>query len=200
MQMIEHKLFPTLVGKFEDVLFEDQCDQLISSIDTSKLKQYHVINGDADTSFNKQFDIFTEFPELLSISLHIKLQTCLQEYVSKYRCSPVSISNTWITYQYPHSKLTRHSHPGSTVSGVLYLKTDEKSSPIYFYNPNTFPEFTSRLIPYSDYLNQHVKFTPKTGDLLIFPSWLAHGSDIEENMSEERIILSFNTHSVSLDY
>ena len=198
--MIEYKLFPTLVAKFENVLFEDQCEQLISSIDTSDLKEYPVVVGNADTSFNKQFDILKQLPETLALSLHTKINTCLHKYVSDYRCSPVEVANTWITFQYPHSKLTKHTHPGSTISGVLYLKTDEKSSPIYFYNPNVFTQFTSSLIPYSEYLNQSVKFIPKTGDLLIFPSWLGHGSDDEENMSDERIILSFNSTLLSTEY
>ena len=198
--MIEYKLFPTLVGKFEDVLFKDQCNEVVSYIDTRRLKEYPVIIGNADTSFNKQFDILKEFPEPLALSLHTKINTCLHQYVSQYRCAQVELSNSWITFQYPNSRLNKHTHPGSTISGVLYLKTDEKSSPIYFYNPNPFIHYTSTLIPYSDYLNQSVKFTPKTGDLLIFPSWLSHGSDNEENMSKERIILSFNTILSNKEY
>ena len=195
MQMIEQRLFPTLVGKFEEVLFPEQCDELLSSIDASSLKKYEALTGEAVTSFNKQFNIFTDFPPTLSLLLQSRLDICINQYVNTYGCLKVNIVNSWISYQYPHSKLVKHTHPGSHISGVLYLRADEKSSPIYFYNPNPFATFTSRANHGNDFTREHVKFTPKTGDLLIFPSWLSHGSDIEENMSEERIILSFNTEN-----
>ena len=35
---------------------------------------------------------------------------------------------------------------------------------------------------------------PKNGDLLIFPSWLRHGSNHETNQTDGRIVLSFNTN------
>jgi len=36
--------------------------------------------------------------------------------------------------------------------------------------------------------------TPEPGLLLMWPSWLAHGSGDDTNMSTERIVVSFNTY------
>ena len=44
----------------------------------------------------------------------------------------------------------------------------------------------------TEYSSQNVKFMPTVGDLILFPSWLEHGSD-KKNQSKERIVLSFNT-------
>ena len=38
-----------------------------------------------------------------------------------------------------------------------------------------------------------VSVKPNIGDLILFPSWLMHGSDNEKNKSNERLVLSFNT-------
>lgn len=195
MQMIEQRIFPTLVGKFEDVLFPDQCDELISYIDTAKLENFNALIGNATTSFLQE-NILNILPESLKINIINKIDLCINQYIAVYGCNSVNISNTWVSYQYPNSKLKKHTHPGSTISGVLYLRADENSSPIYFYNPNPFASFTTINDTENPFTREHVKFQPKTGDLLIFPSWLAHGSDIEENMSKERIIFSFNTVEV----
>ena len=195
MQMIEHKLFPTLVGKFENVLFVDQCNDLISSINNTSFKKYGAFTGNAVTSFYEPF-IVNELPEHIRFNILSKIEICINQYVKTYGCGPVTIQNTWISYQYPNSKLKKHTHPGSSISGVLYLKTDEKSSPLYFYNPNPFATFTTIDNQDNPFTRSHERFVPKTGDLLLFPSWLSHGSDVEENMSEERIIFSFNTREL----
>jgi uncharacterized protein (TIGR02466 family) len=83
-------------------------------------------------------------------------------------------------------------HPGSSISGVLYLKVDKNSSKIYFYNPNPY-NVILRKKQHNINNYEYMFFQPEIGDLILFPSWLKHGSDVDENMSEERIALSFNT-------
>jgi len=39
--------------------------------------------------------------------------------------------------------------------------------------------------------NNKIQVIPKQGDLL-FPGWMSHGSNREVNLSEERIVCSFN--------
>jgi hypothetical protein len=195
MQMIEQRIFPTLVGKFEDVLFPEQCDELVSFIDTTTFKEHKALIGDSITSFDKPF-ILDELPEHISSNIFLKIDLCIKQYVEVYGCAAVRLKNTWISYQYHHSKLKKHTHPGGSISGVLYLRADENSSPIYFYNPNPFASFTTINDVENPFTREHVKVQPKTGDLLIFPSWLAHGSDVDENMSKERIILSFNAGDI----
>jgi uncharacterized protein (TIGR02466 family) len=194
MQMIEHRLFPTLVGKFENVLFPSQCNEYISYLKQDSLKQYNALSGDALSTFDKgHLTILKQFPHDMANILKMKIQYCIDQFTLTYKTPKVSLTNMWVSYQYPNSKLVKHTHPGSIISGVLYLRADELSSPIYFYNHNPFAIFTSKTTEESDFIREKIKFHPKTGDILLFPSWLAHGSDVEENMSEERIILSFNT-------
>lgn len=192
MEMIERKVFPTLIGQFEEVLFKEQCEELISSIDSSPMKRYGALTGDSKTSFTTYVNILNSLPENLSFIIKMKIDTCIDQYIRATNFNTCSVDNVWMSYQYPHSKLVKHSHPGSHISGVLYLKADEKSSPIYFYNPNPFISFTTISDKSNEYGCDYLKFKPNTGTMLIFPSWLSHGSGEDENMSEERIILSFN--------
>ena len=193
--MINYKVFPTPIGEFKDVLFQEQCDEIISHVEKTCLKQYGALIGDSQTSFNTQVSIVNTLPKELSLLLTMKIQNCLNQYTNETGIAKLVLENTWVSFQYPHSKLKNHTHPGSEVSGVLYLRVDEKSSPIYFYNPNPFSTFTTLTNENREYFCKSVKFKPTTGTILLFPSWLSHGSGDDENMSEERIILSFNTKS-----
>jgi uncharacterized protein (TIGR02466 family) len=85
-----------------------------------------------------------------------------------------------------------HNHPNSILSGVYYLQAPENCGGIYFSDPRPASQM---LIPPVTEFNlwtfPKVSYKPHTGTMLLFPSWLLHG--VEMNMSEElRISLSFN--------
>ncbi len=82
-----------------------------------------------------------------------------------------------------------HNHPNSVVSGVIFLKADEKSSKLVFQNPLT-PISPTAVSPH----RETYELTPKTGLLAMWPSYLMHGSGGSINQSDERIVLSFNTY------
>jgi uncharacterized protein (TIGR02466 family) len=115
----------------------------------------------------------------------------INEYLNKVALTPVKLTNSWINFQKKGSTLLPHTHPGSSISGVMYLNVDENSSHISFHNPNPFSNFMSK--NNNSFFNcdfQDIK--PKTGCLIIFPSWLQHSSGLSINQSEERVALSFN--------
>ena len=72
----------------------------------------------------------------------------------------------------------------SLISGIIFLQVDDKSSKLYFQNPNNI------YVKCDD----DICITPEPGLLLMWPSWLAHGSGDDTNMSTERIVVSFNTY------
>jgi uncharacterized protein (TIGR02466 family) len=85
-----------------------------------------------------------------------------------------------------------HNHPNSILSGVYYLQAPENCGSIYFSDPRPASQM---LIPPVEEFNlwtfPKVSYKPHAGTMLLFPSWLLHG--VEMNMSEElRISLSFN--------
>ena len=96
-----------------------------------------------------------------------------------------------------------HSHSNSIISGVFYSKIAEKDK-ICFYDPNLSrrmhtscielaSEFSeaSPCMPYSE--NQkRIGFVVFEGDLILFPSWLAHSVVPNEIATQDRLSISFN--------
>jgi uncharacterized protein (TIGR02466 family) len=85
-----------------------------------------------------------------------------------------------------------HNHPNSILSGVYYLQAPENCGGIFFSDPRPASQM---LIPPVKEFNlwtfPKVSYKPHEGTMLLFPSWLLHG--VEMNVSEEvRISVSFN--------
>tara|TARA_R100000963_G_C4621471_1_gene88851 strand:- start:151 stop:732 length:582 start_codon:yes stop_codon:yes gene_type:complete len=88
-----------------------------------------------------------------------------------------------------------HSHGGSVISGIYYLKIPLKSGRIEFYNPahegidylwaHCTKEFTTQN-------SSTWKIDVEEGDLILFPSWLKHGVEPNLNKKENRMSLAFN--------
>jgi uncharacterized protein (TIGR02466 family) len=92
-----------------------------------------------------------------------------------------------------------HPHSNSFFSGVLYCETPGISGNIGFKDPRPAAE-----VLYFDYADNSifkertVEIEPKKGRLVMFPSWLYHGTKsgfFSEN--ENRISLSFNIMPVT---
>ena len=91
------------------------------------------------------------------------------------------LADSWCNIQSIDSTLTYHNHPNSIISGIIFLKADENSSKLVFKNPVLRTQ------------NDTYEITPKTGMMVLWPSYLMHGSGDSINKSSERIVLSFNT-------
>jgi uncharacterized protein (TIGR02466 family) len=88
-----------------------------------------------------------------------------------------------------------HSHPNKFLSGVFYVSAEEGDSEIRLMTPipNHNYVFHSSLIKeYNEFNSSEWIVKPKTGMLLIFPSWLWHYVNIT-NTESQRISLAFNT-------
>jgi uncharacterized protein (TIGR02466 family) len=104
----------------------------------------------------------------------------------------LNITTCWAIVNGKLASNSVHNHPNSILSGVYYLKAPEKCGGIYFSDPRPASQM---LIPPVTEFNlwtfPKVSYKPHEGMMLLFPSWLLHG--VEMNMSEEnRISLSFN--------
>ena len=132
---------------------------------------------------SSDFNLFDEFPELIFC-----LADPLNE-VEKDLETRLDVRNSWVNinnygdFNYPHI------HSGSTVSSVLYIKTEEKSGKIVFKNPaktELFPVNPEHSMFYSNYW-----INPTQGMFLVFPSYLEHM--VEPNRSKsERISIATN--------
>ena len=73
----------------------------------------------------------------------------------------------------------------------LFIASDEASSKLHFENPNPLIGFIEAAQP-TEFNMEMAKFKLAPGDLVLFPSWLKHGSGFEANQSALRIMISLN--------
>ena len=182
-------LFPTLVRRIPKFLTINECDEIVSKIDLSKFESHKALRGSSISNHH-----IKKTETLDNIEEYIKIKDRLQSEVNTYNnisgMRKAGIFNSWINIQYKGSELLKHTHPQCAVSGAVYLKVDSDSSKLFFYNPNPYIAITEA-DDYTPYTFEQVWITPNIGDLVLFPSWLTHGSNGINN-SEERIVLSFN--------
>lgn len=105
------------------------------------------------------------------------------------------ITNSWTTSNTTGISHDIHSHPNSIISGIFYFEADNDASQFVLVNDSpVFKEFAFQY-HYTGYSYLNSKswgFPVKTGTLIIFPSWVKHGSG--ENLSNSpRRLLGFNS-------
>lgn len=101
------------------------------------------------------------------------------------------IVNSWLNISKEHQFQCVHQHTGNSgcsISGVYYYQADGDEGDIQFVNPTE--AILMDLFP-SCVIEQNITFQPKTGRLLLFPSWLKHRVNVNKT-KKERISFSFN--------
>lgn len=104
------------------------------------------------------------------------------------------ITNSWIAKSDSGEEHTIHHHPNSIISGVLYLQSLENCGKINFYHKSSLKNefsFNYDLKNHNQFNSEMWSYSPLTGDMIIFPSWLRHSVDKNQSNSS-RIILGFN--------
>jgi uncharacterized protein (TIGR02466 family) len=108
----------------------------------------------------------------------------------------ISLSCMWSNAHNNGSMHHFHQHPNSFISGVLYLQCPdcEEIGNLVFNDPRQ-----AKNMQYADFKksscisNRTIWVKPRTGLLVLFPSWLEHGTDVFVcDGKEKRISLSFN--------
>lgn len=103
-----------------------------------------------------------------------------------------NITTCWAVVNGKFASNSVHNHPNSILSGVYYLKTPENCGGIFFSDPRPASQMLlPPVVEFNLWTFPKVSYKPYEGMMLLFPSWLLHG--VEMNMSDEvRICLSFN--------
>ena len=107
-------------------------------------------------------------------------------------------TNAWININPKHGYNVPHRHDGFIWSGCYYVNppkvADTQSGSIEFLSPLTVPgEY--KVLRAQCYLDK-ITIQPNAGDLLIFPSYLAHWV-LPNEADEERITIAFNAKYVA---
>ena len=114
------------------------------------------------------------------------------------------IDSIWMnTNSYKDSNRV-HSHPGSSISGVYYVKAPSNAGNIIFQHPafetlgyyynsmSALPGEINEPEEYNQFNTSSVSSPVAENTLYLFPSWLMHYVESNTNKTEERISISFN--------
>ncbi|HEY2909442.1 MAG TPA: TIGR02466 family protein [Gemmataceae bacterium] len=102
------------------------------------------------------------------------------------------IASCWANVNGPGASNVVHTHPHCFLSGVYYVQANADSGAIFFLDPRPAAVMIAPpMTEFTPWTFQRVRYEPKPGRMLIFPSWLQHG--VEPNRgADDRICASFN--------
>jgi uncharacterized protein (TIGR02466 family) len=103
----------------------------------------------------------------------------------------LKITQSWANYAKNGQEHTTHLHQNSIISGVFYVNTNQNDK-IIFYRNTSLRHFKIETEEYNSWNSDELWFSSEEGNLLLFPSLLAHR--VPEVIGEkERISISFNS-------
>lgn len=146
------------------------------------------------------FDVF-ELKESVVTEFRAHMEQHVQAFLNHFRQADRKTKDRfrlegWINVNGPGDYNVLHCHPGSFLSAVYYVKVPQamKGGEIVFRDPRG-PAVAMYETPGIDLpwvgTGTGIPFTPATGQLLLFPSWLEHRVEPFEGAGE-RISIAFN--------
>ena len=138
--------------------------------------------------FNTKLKKLKEFCEE-----HIKIY--VKETINPNKETDFYITQSWLNVTKPGESHQNHSHSNSIISGTFYIQTDVGQM-INCYDPNQGIKQHIAIHPQetiSVWSADTCSYNVGKNMLLLFPSWLVHGVQPNEQQTKDVISLSFNT-------
>lgn len=172
-----------------------------SDIDVSFLETYVEDIKQTVTPKNRsnyggsQYGLNQTNPQLIKLNVLIleTMKTVLDLYKVSDEYKP-TVDEMWLNIN-PLGGFNRpHIHPQpSFFSGCFYVKVPKDSGNIVFMNTTNALDYhiCDMYKEYNRYNSARYTYVPKSGSLILFPSWITHF--VEPNLSnEERVSIPFN--------
>jgi uncharacterized protein (TIGR02466 family) len=158
-------------------------------------------------SFQSEHNAFLNFDSDAVRTLKNKIEESIADYLevemksiegdqqratNKYHIEISDVKYEWYGWTVTMSKddwQGLHIHPSTNYSGVYYINVPDVPYPegaIQFVNPHQISTAYGNGQPAGDFIS------PKSGDLIIFPSWLSHLVMPMRDTNERRYCLAFN--------
>ncbi|MEM0985938.1 MAG: TIGR02466 family protein [Pseudomonadota bacterium] len=198
--MGQRTLFPTLIH--EASLGNAQ---LLSELEASVWMVEEGDQAGADWCARQGYPGYTSYASLDDLPTRAPafadLVTCLDREAARFAQAlgwdlgggALALENLWINILAPGGTHAAHLHPGSVLSGTVYVALPEGAGRLKLEDPR-LPMMMAAPLPLDDAhetLRRFVYLSPAPGDILMWESWLRH--EVMTHDSEDpRISLSFN--------
>lgn len=144
-------------------------------------------------------NIYHDFLKESGFSEYIKLldsaETIMKEVSNLWQLTICpTLDNSWCNINYKHSYNNLHYHSGAVFSFVYYVKGDSNSGKIVFSRPDLMEHYTNAKKSFevlNPYTYSSYYYYPKPGTFLLFPAWLQHGVEANQN-DDPRISIAIN--------
>jgi|688.fasta_scaffold125863_4 uncharacterized protein (TIGR02466 family) len=125
------------------------------------------------------------------------IKNCLKNHIN--RQYKFKINSYWLNVNNPSSQNLFHTHPGSDLSAVLWVEVPENSGDLSFKNPQHHIDYKSLdCFCFSTNYKPVINFTPISGAIIIFPSFLEHSVGVNQSKNN-RISIAFNLDLIKND-
>jgi uncharacterized protein (TIGR02466 family) len=182
---------PLFVHDFSIEKLDAIQQEIKNSIDSISTDKKTSPWGDSvETTFSKEHSVNDVEHYGLEV-LHSAILEAVNSYCNniKYPDPDFKLTESWFNFYQANDFQYDHTHPHSRLSGVYYYHASEKDGKIRFQNPNPYMQFGG--FPSDRIPIDAVTYKPKTGRIILFPSWLVHRVNINETTGE-RISVAFN--------
>jgi len=145
---------------------------------------------------------------ILDVPELIDLKNIINNFIRRYVLKvfgidhSVDITQSWSTVTNNGEEHPVHFHPNSYLSGVMFVKSSDDSSPLLLHNNIKLPSISLDLydgkesnIPPNEFASvtaSTFSVAPTEGSIVLFPSLTPHGV-CKSRSKDERIIIAFNT-------
>ena len=172
-----------------------------SDLDSTEEKDIEDIIGEG-TRFNNASHSFSNNSYIFNTKLK-KLKEFCEEHIKIYVKEIINpkeeldfyITQSWLNLTKPGGGHQKHSHSNSIISGSFYVETDVGQT-INCHDPNQRLKEVIQFYPQEiiKFWNADITtFDVKKNQLMLFPSWLEHGVQPNEQQTKDVISISFNT-------
>jgi len=161
----------------EKIFFDNQLQDLKPNVGNTATHHSYVLNAKPLRNIKKE--------------LELRIQDYLEKVLDAEAGTQLYITQSWINHTAINEWHHEHTHPNSYVSGVLYLNADKNNDKIFF-DSHRYPQITPSLKTYNSWNTSAYWLPIQTGNLVMFPSSLAHRVDYKKG-NNHRVSLSFNT-------
>ena len=186
-------LFPTPVLKLKyDKPFTQEEINFINNKEQEVVGPPFLIHLGNSTTESKRV---LENPEMANIKSY--LEKCLDQWVKQVMMPIVpgafklKITQSWLNYTKPGESHSKHVHPNSIISGVLYINADEKHDMITFAK-DKFDQLFIQAGEFNQFNTNQSNISVGSQDIILFPSMTGHEVP-KTTGTHTRISLAFNT-------
>jgi len=170
-------------------------ESIIKKVQNKVVPKLHLLNDLTPKISNQKTDFHAdkkivdldELPSLLD-----KIGYHLYEFTQKFELPLYNSMKYWVQNYEKGDFHTKHSHPHSIISGVYYVQANKNAGKIIFYNPNPHILNSINISGEVEYKKQHFDIKPKSGLLILFPSYLIHKVVESKKKNTIRTCIAFN--------